>query len=108
MKKNFSPLSAGPYGNPNECFANASAFHSNGDEEQAIVYFHKALEGYTRTLGATHAHCYQTTYNLGCIYDFRGEMENAKKYFTLTSEVRGAASRGAKRRGEKRDDIHSF
>ncbi|GMH53095.1 hypothetical protein TL16_g01371 [Triparma laevis f. inornata] len=86
MKKNFSPLSAGPYGNPNECFANASAFHSNGDEEQAIVYFHKALEGYTCTLGATHAHCYQTTYNLGCIYDFRGEMENAKKYFTLTSE----------------------
>mmetsp|Transcript_29169 Transcript_29169/g.55092 ORF Transcript_29169/g.55092 Transcript_29169/m.55092 type:complete len:613 (+) Transcript_29169:241-2079(+) len=85
LKKNFNTQSkSSPYGNPNECFNFATQFHANGDEEQAIMYFKRALDGYKRTIGDKHPHYFQTLYNMGCIHDFKGEYEEAKKCFEET------------------------
>ena len=48
------------------------------------MYFKRALDGYKRTIGDKHPHFFQTLYNMGCIHDFKGEYEEAKKCFEET------------------------
>ena len=68
-------------------FSEANAYYENGDYENALVFYEKALELFRETVGENHLGTGASYNGIGIIYYYKGNLDKALEYLSKAMDI---------------------